>query len=146
MHLKHLELGIGIQRWYASAVRAPRLSLPQARRENDDADGHRLAALHHDHHAVHQCRGLGCPCSAGRSHRMRSRKLQRKALEVGPCSYLALPTGYGGVMQAVLVRSLGRPAAVAAVAAVAAGTGTCLRGATCLPWQIVLASPAGAES
>ena len=75
---------------------------------------------------------------------MWSRKLQRKALEVGPYSCLALPTGYGGAMQAGLVRSWGCPAA--AVAGVAAGTGKYLRGATCLPWQIVLASPAGVEN
>ena len=62
---------------------------------------------------------------------MRSRKLQRKVLEVGPCSCLALLTGYGGVTQAVLGHSSGRPAAVAGIAA---GIGTHLRGATCLPW------------
>ena len=44
---------------------------------------------------------------------MRSQKLQKKVLEGGPCSYSALPTDYGGVMQAVLVHSLGLPAAVA---------------------------------
>ena len=71
---------------------------------------------------------------------MQSRKLQKKALEVGPYSYSALPTGYDGAMQAVLVRSLEFLTAAAAVVAVAAGIGTHLHGETCLPWEIVLAS------
>ena len=62
---------------------------------------------------------------------MLSRKLQRKVPEVGPYSCLVLPTGCGGVMQAVLVRSLGRSAVVVGIAA---GIGTHLREATCLPW------------
>ena len=45
---------------------------------------------------------------------MLSRRPQKKVLEVGPCSCLALPTDYGGVMQVVLVHSLGRQAAAAA--------------------------------
>ena len=77
---------------------------------------------------------------------MQSRKLQRKALEVGPYSCLALLTGYDGAMQAVLARSLECLTAAAAVVAVAAGIGTYLHGETCLPWEIVLASLAEGES
>ena len=62
---------------------------------------------------------------------MLSQKLQRKVPEVDPCSYLALPTGYGGAMQAVLARSLGHPAVVAEAVV---GIGKHLRGATCRPW------------